>query len=170
MKFIEEKSGSNFDSKDFAKIEDGKSMVGLLAGDPYLFKSHWNGKGSQVCTADCEMCKSGNKPTSRFRVNFIVKEGEAYVAKILEQGYNFGLMLEDFKERNDVRNTIIEIFRKGKGLHDTRYRVEARKDIPLTPSRLEAIKSVSLKDLHESPVKQVESEPPKFNENEDIPF
>src|ERR1700677_4173571 len=150
-KFIDEGSSSTgqFEKEDFVKIEDGKSVIGLICGDAYKFRSHWNGKHTEECKGAgvCPQCLAGAKSLSRFRVNFVMGTKTGYETKIIEQGYNFGVMLEDLSEKHDLASNVIEISRKGTGLHGTRYYAHIRHDLPLTPRQLEAIKQVKLKDL-----------------------
>ena len=62
MNFRERKVTSE-DSLPFIKLQDGESVIGLFAGDPYEFYQHWEGNRSVICPgkATCAKCQAGDK-------------------------------------------------------------------------------------------------------------
>lgn len=168
MKFRESVGG---DSKDFLKLKDGESATGVLVGDPFELKNHWTGSKSERCTQDenCEHCNAGKKPTFRFRLNFIVKEGENYVAKILEQGWKTYEALRELNVEYALEKHLIKISRKGSGLNDTVYSVIPVKDGSLSEAKLETISKVKLHDLSLTDQSQKETMP-QYNSEEELPF
>lgn len=173
MKFLDESDKSSFDSKDFVRLGDGDEIIGVCVGDVFKFKQHWTGSRSEVCSQDtlCTFCAQGVKPGFRFRVNFIVKQPDnTYLAKILEQGWNFLEELDFLNSECDghLERHAIKISRKGKAM-DTKYRV---KDMgSLSTEKLEVIAKVSLHDLSlkEKAETPIASEP-KFDDAEELPF
>jgi hypothetical protein len=175
MKFLDESDGQSFDTKDFVRLKDGEEVSGVCAGEVFKFKQHWNGQRSEVCTQDnlCTHCAQGAKAQFRFRVNFIVKEGSGYLAKILEQGWN---LLEELDFLNTesgghLEKHVIKISRKGKTMNDTKYRVKDMGALPV--EKLEVIAKI---DLHDLSLKEKDQKPevfasePKFDAEEELPF
>lgn len=168
MKFKDDfGSNSSSSGKDFIKIQDGKSVVGLCAGDPYEFFQHWVGKKSEECIGEmCKLCRDGS-PKERFRINFIVKEANGYVAKIFEQGPTVYGLLRTISKRYPLNETLIEICRSGSGLNDTSYSILPMDKSLVTPEKLELIKKVKLHDLT---LKEQKETVPSIDNDETIPF
>jgi hypothetical protein len=121
MQFREKSEGG----KNFVKLKGGESVTGLFIGELYEFRQHWSeGRGSQLCSGDkCEACKAGQKPSFRFRLNFIVKEGENYVPKVFEQGWTVYEQLRGLHDEYDLTKTVVKVARQGDGKNDTTYTV-----------------------------------------------
>lgn len=175
MKF--QTGGEGLGSEHFLKLKAGEVIRGVFRGDPHEFRLHWENNKSSLCTDDtCERCKSGNKSKFRFRLNFLVKENDHYVAKIWEQGWTVYTQLRDLHASDyDLEKTVVKITRTGSGLNDTIYSV-----LPLPPpnglvtkelnDKLSQIKLHDLVNLAEStPESHVEPGPGHFTES-DIPF
>lgn len=169
------------DTRNFIKLKGGESVTGVFRGDPYDFRIHWLQKEqrSVLCEGKekCPVCELGNKSSFRFRVNFIVKEGEAYVAKVLEQGWTSYQALMNLQESGyDLEKQIMVITRQGTGLNTSYSFIPSPKGLA-TPDSLKQIAAVKLNDLGH--VTEAEKEPPEGPHSvhedpgpsdEDIPF
>lgn len=176
MKFKDVKEGGG---KDFIRLKDKESVIGVCAGDLYDFKTHWNGKTSDMCEGHngCPGCisdaTSGKKARFRFRVNFITKVESDYVAKILELGWQSYVLLKELNDEYTLEKHLIKITRKGSGLNDTEYLITPVKNGELDTAKLETISKVPLHDLSSQGDKtqaSPEGQPPKFDADEEIPF
>lgn len=174
MKFPDATNGS-MDSNNYLRLQDKESIRGVFRGDPYLFRTHWVGKKSSVCVGekDCQHCKAGIKSGFRFRINFVVKEGETYTPKIWEQGWTVYTQLKGLHESDyNLEKTLVRISRTGSGMNDTSYTV-----LPLPNGAIsdetnqKIVKEVTLHELNlfNNPDEQSQPEESKFNES-DIPF
>lgn len=157
-------------SKNFIKLKDGESVVVVFQGTPYDFKQHWLAGKPTLCTAldgACPMCDKKNKPSFRFRINAVVKEGDQYVGKIWEQGWTVYENLIGINTDYPLEKTALKITRRGSGPSDTTYIVVPSPQ-PLNEAALTLIAAVKPLDLtnFESPSK--ENIPPPTDE--DIPF
>jgi hypothetical protein len=154
----------------FLKMADGESVEGLVVLDkPKFFFTHWIGTKSELCTGDCSYCRAGEGRRSRFRVNFIHKEGDKWVAKILEQGTKFWLELQDLDEDgHDFKKTAVKIKRRGLKL-ETVYKITASK---LNVSGASGVKLLDLawKEPEAVPVSTVEAAKMAADALGDIPF
>jgi hypothetical protein len=168
-------------SGTFLKLKAGESARGIFSGDPYEFKVHWNaGKTTPCLEVNCPQCNAGNKSAFRFTINVIVKENEAYVAKIFEQGISVYDALKSLHEGGyDLEKHVMKISRQGSTKDDTTYAI-----VPLPNGQINAEMALKLKDvkLHPlNPQKQQEPsnigswETPKDsdfvpNESSELPF
>lgn len=164
------------DTRNFIKLKAGESIQGVFQGDPYEFKTHWlqNEQRSVLCDnpALCAVCKLGDKPKFRFRVNFVVKEGDAYAAKVLEQGWTSYQALENLQESGyNLEKQIIVITRQGAGLNTSYSIIPSPKGLINGDAEVK-IKEVKLNDLGH--VTEAEKEPaevvPPAHTDEDLPF
>lgn len=119
MKFKEFPSTQNY-----LKLSAGQSAKGVFRGEPHEFRQHWRNKQSFVCTgSDCALCKEGEKSSFRFRLNFIIQENGAYVAKVFEQGKTVYEVLKALHESDyDLEKHAVKITRHGSGT-DTTYSI-----------------------------------------------
>lgn len=131
----------------FIRLKDGESINLILRGRLHAFKIHWISGRSSLCLGkkDCEACKSGNKAKFRFNANVIVKEGENYVVKIWEQGWQMFEQLREWGKEMDLEITPIKITRKGSGQNDTTYVPIPLK--PITPAQNDQFRAMKLYDL-----------------------
>lgn len=151
----------------FLKVEPGKSIKGILKGDPLDFQTHWKSGASTVCKGEqCTLCKENVKKGFRFRINFLVNEEGTYVAKIFEQG---GVVYDQLKSLTAdyvLEKTLVKITREGEGLH-TKYAI-----LPLphtfTEESLKMLSGVSLQDLTKFGREDEEALPSSDDDN--IPF
>lgn len=153
----------------FLKLKDGDKVYGVFKGDIYEYHQIW---------AEKKVVPAGTPGAAfRFRINFIVKDGASYVAKVLEQGGTVYDFLKDLNESYPLETTVVEIKRTGSGKDDTRYSI-----LPLpqakqpTPQAWSLINKVKLHHLQHSAVVSPEPDfdlphdtqgPEGF---EDIPF
>lgn len=157
----------------FVKIGAGESVIGVFRGEPHDFRQHWVGDRSEICLGGssgdgCVHCANGIRPTFRFRINFMVKEGNAYIAKIFEQGRRVYDQLKGLHADYDLEQTVVKISRQGSGKDDTVYSV-----LPLPPPKgslskeaLSAIKDVKLHDL----VNPIDDSESHHGSDMDVPF
>jgi hypothetical protein len=165
--------GESDDSKNYVKLKDGESVVGIFAGDIYEFSKHWVVNRSVVCTGEgCEHCKSsGKRGGFRFRVNFVVKNPlGAYEPKIFEQGWKVYKNLRELNEEYPLEDTIVKITRQGSQMNDTSYSVLPIKDCLVKPDLAVKIKALKLIDLRHSEEKHQEPPHPVEMTESDIPF
>lgn len=166
------RKGASDESLPFVKLQDGESVTGLFAGDPYTFYQHWEGERSVICPgkAVCERCKDGKKGTFRFRLNLIVKDGQGYTAKVFEQGGTVYDYLGDLDKETPLEKTPVKILRKGLG-KNTSYVILPQ--APLTASQLGPFAKVPLRELAPQPAASVPAEEEKDAlpiTEDDLPF
>ena len=103
-------------SKNFLKLKDKESVQGIFRGDLHEFFVVWeNGKSQEV---------GQDTPGAKFRfcVNFVVKEGTGYVAKLFEQGLTVYNQLRELHDEYELDKIVVKITRNGTGT-DTTYSV-----------------------------------------------
>lgn len=154
MKFPARGDGGGVSSKDFIRLKDGDSVEGVFAGEPIDYKAHFK---LGVCGgASCLICaqKGAPKAAFKFRINFIIKENGALVAKIFEQGWTvyeaLAALNEEYeKSEADMSRQKFRISRKGSGVEDTAYYVVAIPKGELPDEVFEMVKMVPLQDLQQ---------------------
>ena len=166
------------DTRNFIKLKSGESVTGVFRGDPYEFRIHWLTDESRatLCSQkkDCELCKI-KKSSFRFRVNFIVPEGNLFVAKVLEQGWiSFQALMKLQESGYDLEKQIIQISRQGSGLSTTYSIIPSPKGI-VTPQQQKALEGVKLNELGHITEAETEPEPIEMqrllhSRDEEIPF
>jgi hypothetical protein len=169
MKFAEIQSTS---STDYVKFDDGETKQGVLRGDPKTFFTHWvqGEQRSALCSGGpaCELCKKGDKPKLRFRLNFVMNENGAYVAKLLEGNRKLYMSLKALHEADyDLEKTVLRITRNGKGTN-TVYSVVPKANGALTPEAEKQIAAVRLHALDSTQESEGDFEP--SNDPNDPPF
>jgi hypothetical protein len=144
-------------ARNFLKLKDQEVAEGVFLGDLHEFSVLWeNGKSRIV--------PDGTPRASfRFRVNFVMKEGPVFVAKIFEQGAVVYKQLAELHEEYDLSTTIVKIKRNGVGV-DTSYSVLPMVKKPLTPETMAHLKTIQLNDL------STDSAPKGVDSSEEIPF
>lgn len=153
MKFTKRSESAHGGVDKYIKFKDGESKNLVLRGEVYEFKNKWvNGKG--VVCAD-------NDPEgkSRFKVNAILKEGEALVAKIWEFPLTVYRQLGAINEEYPLETTKIKVTRHGVGT-DTEYNILPLKDV-VPPA-------VAQVDLNILDTKPAAKSPTPQHTNEDI--
>jgi hypothetical protein len=117
-------------SGNFLQIDPGQKARGLIVGEPIEVMKEY---------------KEG--PKWRFRVNFVIQENGAHVAKILEGGASVSNQLKALEEDGwDLSKNVIVISRKGSGL-STEWTVTPDPKGAMTPDALKKIAAVPLLDL-----------------------
>lgn len=120
----------------FLKLEDGQEVVGVFRGDPFLFyKEKYPGKR--------EYAHKVQGSSFRFRINFVMKVGDGYEPRILEQGSLLANVMTAHKAEYGI-DCWYKIKREGTKL-DTEYHLFYKGD--LTPEELEKVNEVSLVEL-----------------------
>lgn len=101
-------------SESFLKLKDKESVYGVFRGDLYEFFSLWEAGKSKVVpegTAGAGF---------RFRVNFVTKVGNQYLAKIFENGATVYQDLKALHDEYGLEEIVIKMTRNGVGL-ETSY-------------------------------------------------
>lgn len=156
------------DHRSFVKLTDGQTVTGIFRGEAFEFRTHWHERRSVVCPGDgCELCMTKDKPKYQFRVNFITKENEAYIAKIWQGSYNFYDQLRDLNTDYPIDQNILKITRDGSGLH-TKYKALPILNSQITPELEAKISQIPLNELGH--ITDFEKEPADGPDLSDIPF
>lgn len=117
----------------FIKLGDGQSVKGVFQGDPIDFMNAF---------------KPGDKPSFRFRINLVVKENGAYVAKIFENGITVYRSLRALSETGyELDKHWYVISRSGNTKDTTSYSILPAPKGDLTPEDMIHVKSIRLNDL-----------------------
>lgn len=147
MKFrdVTELSGPS----NFIKLKDGESVAGICRGEIEEGFVVWE---NRVKTPVPE-----GTPGARFnfKVNFVVKEGVGYVAKMLEGGIQIYKQLAALSAQWELEETVIFISREGSSQNDTEYTVmPAPPKQQVSKEALEFIKTMELNSFGESEKKK----------------
>jgi hypothetical protein len=159
---------SNAIGKNLIRLKPGEETRGVFRGDPVDFRQHWVNNRSSICTGreTCDLCKSGEKSSFRFRINFVVNENGAYVAKIFEQGKAVYEAMKALNHDYDLEKNQMKIKRLGSGT-DTTYSILPVPNGVVTKDTEKAIGELALHQLSESAAEAAEEE---SGEGEHIPF
>lgn len=151
---------------EFIRIQSGEAVIGVFRGEPHDYIKHWVNNRTEMCQGDgCENCAQGVKGTFRFRINFMVKEGNTYVAKIFEQGRRVYDQLKGLHADYDLEQTVVKITRQGSGAKDTTYTVLPVPKGTLSKEAQDALSKIKLHDLTNQIEEHAES-----NGDSDVPF
>lgn len=155
--------------KNYLKLKAGESVRGVFRGNPFPFEQHWHNNKSSVCLGEaCPLCKSGNKASFRFRINFVASENGGYTAKVFEQGWTAYEILRSLHESDyDLEKTIVKITRSGAGT-DTTYSIVPAPRWEVTPDIEKKISETKLNNLSND--QSTESTTEASDANEDEPF
>lgn len=146
MKF---KDSDSSGGGSFVRIKDGENVVGIFQGDPVEYRQHFSQaeRKSYVCPeSECPRCAAGEKSSFRFRLNFLVAEGNSFTPKILEQGWTVYEALRELNKEYPLEKTLIKFSRKGTDMNDTQYFILPSSQ-GLNEEKLAAIKRIELLDL-----------------------
>lgn len=168
------------ETRNFLKLQSGESIQGVFKGDPFDFRIHWikNEQRSVVCEGreTCSVCKLGEKSGFRFRINFIARDGEGYIAKVFEQGWTTYQALIKLQESGyDLENQIMMISRQGTGLNTAYSIIPSPKGL-LNSEQLGRIREIKLNELghiteaENEPIDPAKANEPPHHTDEDIPF
>ncbi len=140
MKFRDDIAEGNGPS-NFIKLKDGESINGICRGEPHEAWVTWENK------VKSEVPEGTPGSKLNFKINFIVKEGTSYVAKVLEGGSQIYKQLAALSKEWELDETVIIIRRDGTGI-DTEYSVmPAPPKQQVTKEALEFIATVELNPL-----------------------
>lgn len=161
--------GGGMSGKNFLKLKDGESVRGVFRGVPVIFRQHWsNGRGIVCPGKACELCAEKNKALFRFRLNFVMQEGGQYVAKIVEQGWQFFNALKQLNEEFPLENYVVKIIRTGSG-SDTKYQVIQTQNGLISNGTKKGVEAVQLHEL--SPFAEAKAEEEMMTlKDDDLPF
>lgn len=149
MKFKDLTSSS---PKNFLSLKNaGDTVRGVFRGEIVDFRSHWVSGASErsvICHGrnTCALCKDGHKSGFRFRVNFVIQENGAYVAKTYENGKTVYENLAALDADYALEKNMMKITRHGSG-KETTYAIVPVPNGALTPAQEKAISAVELNDL-----------------------
>jgi hypothetical protein len=136
-------------SKNYIRLNDKESVQGVLRGDPIDYYKHWTGGKTITCPGGlCDLCKQGQRPSFRFKLNMIVNENGALTAKIFEGGWKVYKALKDLHESGwNLEKTSIRISRSGSSINDTVYSVSPLPNGTITEDAEKKLAAVKLNDL-----------------------
>ena len=144
----------------FLKLEVGQSVSGVFRGE---IKSYWQNwpKGGTKETSD--VAKPGFQ--ERFKVNFVVYEEGAFVAKIFDLNLFTYNQIATINESMDIETIKCTISRQATGKGSTYFIMPNLKE-PLKPVALEAIGKVPLVPIGQMPAQ----EQAPGDDNGELPF
>jgi hypothetical protein len=120
----------------FVKIKDGESIEGVFRGEPYTYYSAFKDPNEYQHWSEGK--------SFRFKISFLVKEGEEWKAKIFQQGSRVAKDLLAVKEEYGLDN-VFKIKRTGSDKDDTKYSILFKR--ALTPFEKDAIAKVKDQNL-----------------------
>lgn len=166
MKFQER--NSNGAKLDFLKLTSGQSAKGVFRGDIYEFKRHWVNQRSVTCPGSgCEHCTAGDKPSFRFRLNFVINENGALTAKVFEQGWTVYDTLRALHADYNLETYQMKVTRSGEGTN-TSYQITPVPKGEVTKDMEAKIKTIKLHEL--SPEQEKDAPAAEEEEDGDVPF
>lgn len=127
-------------SKNFLKLKDKESVVGIFMGELHEFSVTWEGGKSSIVPEGTPNSKF------RFRVNVVIKEGAVYVPKIFEQGLMVYKSLAELHEEYNLQSIAVKITRNGTGTDTTYSLLPLLKQAP-TKETLAHLKTIELLPL-----------------------
>jgi len=134
---------------NYLKLKSGDSVIGVFRGEAYSFWTRWESGKSYASTAGDAGAKE------RFKMNIVVKEGEAMVAKTWEFSPTVYNQLALVNEEYPLETTKVKITRHGEKL-DTTYSIMPTKD-QLSPGQLKSVEAVPLNLLQGKITKKEET-------------
>lgn len=156
--------------QNFLKLKSGEEIRGIFRADPVDFRQHWSNGRGVICTGrdKCELCKAGEKSNFRFRINFVVNENGAYVAKVFEQGKAVYEALKALHQDYNLETNQMKIRRVGTGT-ETNYTILPVPNGKFTPEAMKALETVKLNTLLDEPTAEPSTES-EDEDGEDVPF
>jgi hypothetical protein len=154
MNFPDVGDGNNgLASKDFIRLKDKESVLGVFRGNPHNFRLHWKDKKSSQCKGKengCLLCQDKDPKVSkagfRFRLNFITRENNEFVAKIFEQSWGVYQDLKTLNTDYPLDKYVVKITRNGMD-NSTRYNIMPQPNGLIKPELEAQIAKIQLKDL-----------------------
>lgn len=155
------KSGGNRIS-----LESGQDIVGVFRGEPVVYYSSFNQATNSSIEKEEPFVVNGKSAQQRFKVNFIVKEGDKYVAKVFSGSATTGKALADAEEEYGL-DTLFKIKRDGTGT-GTKYHIMYK--AKLDENQIKLVNAVALNDLYVSEKGEDPAFSNKPESEEEIPF
>jgi len=146
-------------------LESGQEVLGVFRGEPVVFYSYFNEQTKSSVAKSEPFVVNGKAAQQRFKVNFVTKEGNDYVAKIFSGSATVGNLLADAEEEYGL-DTLFKIKRDGTGTK-TKYNIMYK--AKLTDDQLKQVNAVQLNDLE---ILEKTADPALSSQenHEDIPF
>ena len=163
MKFRDMKDIPESGGKNFVHLKDGESVTGIFRGDLHEFFAVWKDRKPLEVPQDSPGAKF------RFRANFVVKDGAAYVPKIFEQGVTVYKTLAEISQDWPIEETLVKISRSGSSQNDTTYSVTPLPQ-KVPAETLEVLKTIKLNDLQSKVSTNGASGPDWPGSDDEIPF
>lgn len=162
---------------NFIKIASGASITGLLTGDVRTFHQHTINKSFFPCMGNtCQYCQQGDKKQFKFKINILVTENGAMIAKIFQGGWKVYQQLGALQKNGfDLTQIPVVIQRQGTGMA-TVYTVMPSPKGAINPKALEQMRDVKLlaleKEVEQTPrtVTSLHDQSDSFEDGEEIPF
>lgn len=139
-KFKEQMKGGG----EFIRLKNGEEVTGIFRGEPVIFFKAYEPETKTTITKKEYFEYGGKSASKRFRLCFIVKEGENHVCKIFEGSKTSGEALSMIMDEYDITNTVFKIKRDGDKM-DTVYHFLAKDK--LTPEQVKKIDAIELLDM-----------------------
>lgn len=140
MKFRDDIAEGNGPS-NFIKLKDGERVAGICRGEPREAWVIWDNK------VKTEVPEGTAGAKLNFKINFIVKDGTVYVAKVLEGGAQIYRQLAALSKEWELEETVIIVGRTGTGM-DTEYTIMPAPPKQQAPKEaLEHVATIELNDL-----------------------
>lgn len=128
----------------FLKIEVGQSVSGVFRGETVSYWQKWPKGGTKELS---DIPKPGFQ--ERFKVNFIVYEEGAFVAKIFDCSLATYNQIATINESMDVETIKCTVSRQATGKGSSYFVMPNLKE-PLKPAQLKAVSEVELNTLNQS--------------------
>jgi hypothetical protein len=169
MKF---KDTNNAGSKDYLKLKPSEPTRGIFMGDPYEYRIHWvNGKTVNCESPNgCAQCDLGNRSSFQFKINVIVKENEAYMAKIWQQGITVYNALKALHADYNLEKHVMKLTRNGTTKDDTTYSIIPVKDGQINIEMAGKLKDIKLHNFGNTPQQGFSPDVEPFQTPDDSDF
>lgn len=144
MKFRRDIPDGGGGSKNYVKLKDKESVSGIFIGDIHEFHVVWEGNKTRIVPEGTPEAKF------RFRLNFVVKEGTAFVPRIFEQGLTVYRQLAELNEEYGLDQIVVKITRNGIGT-DTSYSLLPLLKQEISKETAQFLKTLELLPLETKP-------------------
>ncbi len=149
---------------NYLKIKDGDSVTGVFRGEAHSFRIKWENNKSHVID------DPNPANHNRWKLNFVLREGDKFVAKTWEFGITVYDQLSALNAEYDLDSTKVKVTRKGTGT-DTAYFILPLLREPIPPAIMKEIEAVPLNILDKAPSPKQEEVPwPEAGDHPEIPF
>jgi hypothetical protein len=146
----------------FIKLKDGDSVEGVFQGEPHCFYRIYGDKAM----AEHENYVEGS--SFRFKINMLVKEGDKFEPKILEQGTKLAKRIRKYTQEYGM-DYVFKVEREGSTKDNTEYHLFPKRAI--SASEKEELEKIELWPLEKKTKVETKSdEPPPFEPASDLEF